>query len=275
MRISFKYNTLSIGIIIVVFLMVSSCKTAKILTGKHKAMSAKEILFEYYKQDSFPNILSLKFNARLTQNNQSQSANVYVRMKQDSVIWLSVRAMGFEGVRMVLTPDSVKFINRLESSYWVGDYRFVERVFHRNISFHAFQNILLVKMHDYSGGGLNKLSPCNDSLYYCLYQDSQLGEGHNSLYPFAGENVSQQFLFYPETFSLASQIFTSDITQEQLQINYDVLKFFNDIAYPENIEINTTGQFAIHLTLETKSVQSDKKLKTPFKIPDKYQIIRL
>lgn len=48
-------------------------------------------------------------------NDEGMSVNGQLRMN-DSIIWLSLGKMGFEGIRLLMTPDSVFLINRLESS---------------------------------------------------------------------------------------------------------------------------------------------------------------
>lgn len=48
---------------------------------------------------------------------QRLSAKLDVRIRRDSVIWAQISKLGFEVGRMLITPDSAFFINRLERSY--------------------------------------------------------------------------------------------------------------------------------------------------------------
>ncbi|RYG72384.1 DUF4292 domain-containing protein [bacterium] len=75
---------------------------------------------------------------------QKLSSAINLRMKKDSAIWISVvPAFGIEAVRALLTPDSVKVINRLERSYISTDYRLLERKFNIKADFHTLQALLL------------------------------------------------------------------------------------------------------------------------------------
>jgi hypothetical protein len=49
------------------------------------------------------------------------SVRFTVRILRDSIIWMQISKLGFEVGRMLVTPDSAFFINRLEHSY--GKYR--------------------------------------------------------------------------------------------------------------------------------------------------------
>src|SRR5688572_9711280 len=41
--------------------------------------------------------------------------NAFIRLKKDSVMWISIiAAFGIEGFRVLITPDSVKVINKLD-----------------------------------------------------------------------------------------------------------------------------------------------------------------
>ena len=70
------------------------------------------------------------FTARVSANtvidSKSNSFNANLRIKRDSVIWMSISpGLGIEVARVYITPDSLKFINRINNTYFKGDYRFL------------------------------------------------------------------------------------------------------------------------------------------------------
>jgi hypothetical protein len=72
-----------------------------------------------------------------------QSANFNLRVRRDSAIWLSGSLLGIEGVRALLTPDSVRVVNRLQKSYFVGDYAYLSQLLNVPVSYQQMQAILL------------------------------------------------------------------------------------------------------------------------------------
>ena len=72
-----------------------------------------------------------------------QSANFSVRVRRDSAIWLSGSLLGIEGVRALLTPDSVRVVNRLQKSYFAGDYAYFSQLLNVPVSYQQMQTILL------------------------------------------------------------------------------------------------------------------------------------
>ena len=87
--------------------------------------------------------LSAKGKAQLTVKGREQGANLNVRLRRDSLIWVSGSLLGIEGVRAVLTPDSVRVVNRLEKSYFVGGYDYLSRLLEVPVSFAQVQALLL------------------------------------------------------------------------------------------------------------------------------------
>jgi len=72
-----------------------------------------------------------------------QSANFSLRIKRDSAIWLSGSLLGIEGVRALLTPDSVRVVNRLQKSYFAGDYAYLSQLLNVPVTYKQMQGILL------------------------------------------------------------------------------------------------------------------------------------
>jgi hypothetical protein len=72
-----------------------------------------------------------------------QGANVALRMRRDSIIWVSASLVGIEGVRAVLTRDSVRVLNRLEKTYFTGGYDYLSKLLNVPVSFAQMQALLL------------------------------------------------------------------------------------------------------------------------------------
>jgi hypothetical protein len=100
-------------------ILLSSCKTSKtaVATANPDLMSDKILLarlmesnldFTYYEQDSrieyVSDIFSVDFNAT-------------IRMKKDEYIWASLKKLGLEAARVMITRDSFFLIDRFNSQY--------------------------------------------------------------------------------------------------------------------------------------------------------------
>ncbi|MDA3909847.1 MAG: DUF4292 domain-containing protein [Bacteroidales bacterium] len=254
---------------------LNACHNSRILTGKHKALKPEQIIESYHHTDSFPSVASFRFNAEIISDGGAQSANCYIRMYQDSLIWISVRSMSLEGMRAVITPDSVKYIDRINNKYYRGDYSFVAQMSPLLLDFYDVQNLLLGKIMDSPKSDFDKLKPCNDSLFYCLkFEPNNEIRYDTIIRAFDKDYVNRKYLFYPESFFLAGQVFKSMISKETVAIYYGMRKNFDAAFFPEYIRLIISGYQESEIKLDTKNISFGSEFKTPFKIPDKYQAIR-
>jgi Domain of unknown function (DUF4292) len=72
------------------------------------------------------------------------ASNLTLRIRKDSIIWASVvPALGIEVARLRITPDSVHLVNRLNKTYFAGDYTLLREKFKVDVNFAMVQALLL------------------------------------------------------------------------------------------------------------------------------------
>jgi hypothetical protein len=82
--------------------------------------------------------------ANFNSSQASGSATVYIKMKKDSVIWVSVTGpLNIEGARVLITPDSVKIINKLEGYAQLSSITHLQKITRLPFSFNDLQNLIL------------------------------------------------------------------------------------------------------------------------------------
>jgi hypothetical protein len=71
------------------------------------------------------------------------SVNANVRIRKDSVIWISARKMGFEIGRLMMTVDSVWVMDRINNRYFAGDYLFFRKQFNIDLDYNLMESLML------------------------------------------------------------------------------------------------------------------------------------
>ncbi len=67
-----------------------------------------------------------------------------IRMKKDSLIWISLsNDLGIEGIRVLITPDSVKFLDKLANTYTRRHLSFLQEVSQIPFAFVDLQDLLV------------------------------------------------------------------------------------------------------------------------------------
>lgn len=122
--------------------LFSACKkqmvpaSAPADTGPAAALTARNLDFQSF---------SARGRMQLEENDGDKlSSNLSVRIRKDSLIWVSVvPALGIEVARLLITPDSLLLVNRLNKTYFAGDYSLIRENFKVDVDFAMVQAILL------------------------------------------------------------------------------------------------------------------------------------
>ncbi|HAA13443.1 MAG TPA: DUF4292 domain-containing protein, partial [Cytophagales bacterium] len=87
--------------------------------------------------------LSMRSKVKFSDPSMSITANTQLRMKKDSVIWISITAMGFEAARAYITPDTMLLVNKLNREVITYNFERLSRQMNFPVSFELIQASLL------------------------------------------------------------------------------------------------------------------------------------
>ena len=87
--------------------------------------------------------LNAKGKAQINLKGDKQNVNLALRLRRDSIIWVSGSLLGIEGVRAVLTRDSVRVLNRIDHTYFSGGYDYLSKLLNVPVSYAQMQAIIL------------------------------------------------------------------------------------------------------------------------------------
>lgn len=76
---------------------------------------------------------------------ENTSGTVYLRVKKDSMVWMVFKKFSVEASRMLLTPDSLFIIYRLEKKFERGSIEELEQQLKLKIDFKTVQEIIMAK----------------------------------------------------------------------------------------------------------------------------------
>lgn len=120
-------------------IVFSSCKKRFF-----SSVEESEILPKITVQNIDYEYFSSKAKVKYNDGNTSLGFTVQLRMKKDSVIWLSASpALGIEAIRALITPDSVRIINRIVNRYDAYSIDYLRTAFNIDLSMSSFQEMLL------------------------------------------------------------------------------------------------------------------------------------
>ncbi|MCR4964547.1 MAG: DUF4292 domain-containing protein [Bacteroidales bacterium] len=71
----------------------------------------------------------------------TRSCNFYMVNRVDSILYLNIHASGIEFIRVVCTPDSITYVNKLQYNYYKGTYEPFRRLTGLPIDFSLIQSV--------------------------------------------------------------------------------------------------------------------------------------
>lgn len=127
------------------FLIIfTSCKTGK---NTQSTYGGKETAYKVAVEEIDFNYFNSKAKVNYDDGKSSLGFVVNIRMKKDSIIWMSALApFGLEAARALITRDSVKIMDRLNNRYEEYSISWLKQNFNADLSFENLQNLLLGNM---------------------------------------------------------------------------------------------------------------------------------
>jgi hypothetical protein len=272
MTISIKHLYIFIGF----SLVVSACNPARKVIKQPLKEIGSDFVFDKLKKSELQfNDLSAKFNASLTIDKKKTSTGGQVRIKSDSVIWVSLTpALGLEAARILITLDSVKFLNRINSKYLKSDFSFINDYLNSGFDFDMLQALIIGNDLRYYENDQFKAGV--DGMHYNL---STIGR--HKLKKFvrnSTENLKvlvQNIDINPENGKI-THVFIKELNREnkKLEAEYSDFLLVNNQLFPQHVEFRISAEKEIRISIDFSRIRINEGINLPFSIPEKYESLR-
>ncbi len=266
---------------IVFFLTITiliSCKPQqKISANKSKCIldykNAKTLTANLKSNEFYFDRLNAKLSAETYIDSTYNSFTVSLRMKKDSVIWMSISRLGIEGARVLITRDSVKFFNRMGNNYFKGDFTFISKYLNSQLDFEMLQSLLVGNSVAFYNED-EKIKSGVDNCHYTLgtirkYKLRRVMEKGKEL-----KEPAQSIYMIPETFKISRILFYEFNPDRSLDAGYSEYTNVDSVQlFPLQINYNIKAQKNIKIDIHYTKPRLNEDQSFPFKIPDNYEQI--
>jgi len=258
------------------FLALSSCKSTRTVIKAPLKEQGADYLYSQLKENEFNfNWLSAKFDASYSDRKSSADFKGQVRIRKDSVIWVTISpALGIELFRLVITQDSVKYVDRFNKEYFSGDYALVSRFLQIDVDFDILQSLILG--NDFQFYEANTFRASIDNLEYKL---STTGRRKIKKEAEAASSdpivLLQNIWLNPETFKI-----TRIDVKQFMKDNRKLDAFYGDFlqvgseTYPSALNFHILAENPFDLKINYSKIGLDEPMAFPFSIPGNYRRIR-
>jgi hypothetical protein len=250
---------------------LTACKSStKIATSVDGIAKADEDLFTSVVEQSFRyETFSARLNLTITTKNKEISTKAVLKMERDESLHLSVQPiLGVEMMRVEMTRDSIKIVDRLNKRYVADNYEMLRNEMHIDFNFYNLQALFANQLfvsgeRRIESGDFHRFRVRKDR----HHADFMRKDANGFLYTFTVDGdeklLSTHLLSQDESYSLTW--------------DYGNFQSTNNRLFPTEMTVHLLGgeQLLGEVTLSLSAPETNMPLKTDFKIPSGYKQITL
>ncbi len=252
------YGSIGLWVIFLSVIMVS-CKTTSKAGKSSKKNQTSVVLTTTQQQNvSFEAIaIQGRAVASIPSDGTRMSLGYRINMISDSLIWMRFSKFGFEGARVLVTPDSIFMVDRLNKTAYVGDYAPARTYLGMDATIDMLQAIFI--------GNFRSIP---------VLSELSLQRGQSSLNTFMGRMADAEFTYTIDAnLHKLKEVETKNISKNLHSIiQYDDFETLNKFIIPKNGKIDVVKPDEMNITFKHNNIDiNPSNLTTGFSIPDNYE----
>ncbi len=277
---------------IAVLVVVSSCKTPSELAVVDARPISTNKLLKRIEQNAFDyEYLTIKrINCNFSSSQSKAAFKINLKAKKDDCILVSISKLNIPVGRVLLTPDSVKYVNYIDRNYFIDDYSYLSSFLHIDLDFATIQSIISNNAFSYRNDPRDKDFKNFDALIednqYVLQSEktrklSKLEEKENKAERHLKRLddqalIVQKMFFSPGSFALNRLLISDKTNDRNMNLVFDDYTEVKNKEYPGSIEMNFhSPEEEIDMKIRMSGFSTDKISSFSIKIPQKYEEIRV
>jgi outer membrane biogenesis lipoprotein LolB len=238
---------------------IQSCKSKKAVVSidNNKEISVDNIIKNAYKNDTEFNTLYIKSSIRYESEKQSQNLTAEIKIKKNEIILVSIRFLGITMAKAIITPDEVKYYEKLGSSYFEGNYAILSKFLGTDLDFNKVQNLLIGKPIDDLQKG--KFDYTIQDNRYKLEDNSQ-------------KNTTKICYVETDKFLVGKQEIIEKEFDRSFQIEYQNYSPYSQVMLPSSLIINAQQKNEkTKINIDYNTITINEELSFPYNTPEGYK----
>ena len=248
--------------VLIVVLSLASCKSRKITDNSVDYLPARSITKKNLEAGFSRATVKASMQIKYRGKDELPNINGSLRLVKDSIIWLNFSKLGFPIAKLIITPQQVKFYEKIGKTSFEGDFKLISSWLGTDFDFVKVQNLFL-------GETLMNLE--SQKLQVTI-KDGKYELLSKKRIPI----FDIKYSIDPNHFKVVKEEITHVGKNQNLSILYKDFNKINESLFPKGFLITAKAEdMTTIIDINYKNVQFDVPLKFPFKIPAGYRNIEL
>ncbi len=244
--------------------------------AKQEKEAITERLFAEMEKNKF-NFSSLVCRAQVDAKTPKLSTGftANIRIRKDSAIWVSISpALGIEVMRAVLTKDSVKFVDRLNKRFYVGDYNFINNALETDIDYELVEALLTGNNFSFYDYDKFRYGGMKDSVHtLSTVRRRKLKKSLKSGNVDSVRAILQDINLRNRTYKITEMHLNDFKSNKKLTAEYSDFKMILGQLFSQHVVVNIKAEKGATITFDYTKIEPDKAVSFPFSVPERYEKI--
>ncbi len=255
-------------ILVILLLVLHACGPIKdVVTPEVEEMSVSRTLTALKDNETSFDFFATRFSGVATIDNSSFNVSGNIRIRKDSAIYVSISPLlGIEMARVLVTPDKVKIINRLDGTYYEGEVGNINNILNTQLDYYMLQSILVG--NDFGHFSSDNFRVSSDKGRVFLQNPGRSPSSANT-----GGLVFQQNLWLDsESFRITENLLYEPLTRRSMRARYERFDLVAGQHVPREMSltfVDPVTRAELHIQYSRTTINDTRPI--TFSIPDRYR----
>lgn len=209
------------------------------------------------------------------QDGSETTFNISLRAKRDSLIWISISPLlGIEVARVLITPDSVKFLNRLQGRYQASTFETINRLLQLKVNFEAVQSLICGNFFAYKKNENRFNSVYIEDKFYVLSSLNKKKLKRSLEEKDPNKPVIQDVFVNPAMYRILKTAIEDQKINKTLVTEYDDFRETPYGFFPHRSVTRVSAERELEIRIEFGKVLTGEPQEFPFNVPQSYVRMR-
>lgn len=219
--------------------------------------------------------VTAKANVESLVDDKEESFDIKVSVRKDSAMLVSIQyVLGLQVAKVLITRDSVKFVNYVQKTYFKGDFNYINELLNADLDFDVVQAVLFgnsAEFHDED----DKLKPVADrqNCHYLLSTERKrrlrrIQSGTSEL-----KEALQTLTLNPDNYKILKNEFIDPTTNRSFVATYSNFTLKDSAYAPYHVDIDILAEKKARIKIEYVRIEKNTPQKVSLNIPAKYDAI--
>jgi len=239
-------------------ILVAGCRVTRHAGGRTAKLAPEEVLQRVHEAEFQYQTLMAKLKIDYTTPEKHQAFKGNLRVIRDSAVWMSIApAFGVELARVLITPDSIRLLDRVNKKYAIEPIENAERLYQAPIDFPLVESLISGNL---AYGEMNIVGMEMDTAFYYLELES--------------ERFLVQLRVRGGTFLVDALNVRQKNPERLLSVDYLDYSPVDSQYFSLQRKIRLEAESHIEMELEFSNVRVNQTVNIVFVVPQKYERIQ-